>query len=54
MSPDNFQKVIKYQTFQKLFHTGFESVENIVCSFETNLGWKYIQSDQNVATIKDN
>ena len=39
LSPDNLKTVIKYQTFQTLFHRpSFESVANIVSSFETNLG----------------
>ena len=37
-SPDNFKAVIKYQTFQTLFHRpSFESVANIISPFETNL-----------------
>ena len=39
LSPDNFKTVIKYQTFQTLFdRPSFESVANIVSSFETNRG----------------
>ena len=39
LSPDNFKTVIKYQTFQTLFHRpSFESVANIVSSSETNRG----------------
>ena len=39
LSHDNFKTVIKYQTFQTLFdRSSFESVANIVSSFETNLG----------------
>ena len=39
LSPENLKMVIKYRTFQTLFHrAGFESVANIVSSFETNLG----------------
>ena len=34
--PDNFKGVIRYQTLQILFHSGFEKVANIVLSFETN------------------
>ena len=40
LSPENFITVIKYQTFQTLFHRpSFESVANILSSFETNLGY---------------
>ena len=39
LSPDNVKTVIKYQTFQTLFHRpSFESVANIVSSFETDVG----------------
>ena len=34
--PDNFKRVNKYQTFQTSFYGGFESVANIVFSFEAN------------------
>ena len=51
--PDKFKRVIKYQTFQTSFHSGFESLANIVFSFETNFGQRSIQSYQIVAIIKD-
>ena len=35
--PDNFKRVIQYQTLGTSFHGGFESVANIVFSFETKL-----------------
>ena len=38
LGPDNFKMVIKYQTFHTSFYAGFESVANIVFSFDTNLG----------------
>ena len=38
LSPDNIKKVIKYQTSHTLFYSGFESVANIVFSFETSFG----------------
>ena len=50
--PDNFKRIIKYQTFQTSFYGGFKSVANIVFSFETNLEWRSIQSYQTVAIIK--
>ena len=37
-SPDNFKRYIKYQFFQTLFYSGFESVANTVFSFQTNFG----------------
>ena len=37
-NPHNFERVIKYQTFQTPFYSGFESVKGIVFSFETNFG----------------
>ena len=49
--PDNFKRVIKYQTS---FYSGFESVTNIVFSFETNFGWRSTQSYQTLAIIKGN
>ena len=49
--PDNFRRVIKYQTFKTSFHCDFESVANIVFSFETNFGWRSVQSYQTVAII---
>ena len=36
--PDNFKRVIEYQTFKTSFYCDFESVANIVFSFETNFG----------------
>ena len=33
--PDNFKRVIKYQTFWTSFYDGFESVAKIAFSFET-------------------
>ena len=33
--PDNFKRVLTQQTFQTSFPGGFESVANIVFSFET-------------------
>ena len=48
-SPDNLKKVIKYQTFQTPFYSGFESIVNIVFSFEANFGQGFIQSYQTVA-----
>ena len=33
--PDNFKRVIKYQTLRTSFYGGFESVANIVFLFET-------------------
>ena len=53
-SPDNFKRAIEYQIFQTPFYNGFESVANIVFSFETNFGWGPIQSYQTVATSKGN
>ena len=38
LSPDNFKRVIKYQTSHTPFYSGFESVANIVFSFETSFG----------------
>ena len=35
-SPDNFKSVIKNQTFQTPFYSGFESAANIIFSFEAN------------------
>ena len=37
-SPDNFKRLIKYQTFQTPFHNSFESMANIVFLLETNFG----------------
>ena len=37
--PDNFKRVIKFQTFRTSFYSGLESVANIVFSFETDFGW---------------
>ena len=37
--PDNFKRIIKYQTVQTLF---YESIANIVFSFKTNFGWRSI------------
>ena len=48
------KKVIKYQNFQTPFYSGFVSVENILFSFETDFGWRSIQSYQTVAIIKRN
>ena len=53
-SPDNFKRVIKYQTFQTPFCRGFESMANILFSFGTNFGYRSIQSDQTIAIIKGN
>ena len=50
--PDNFKRVIKYQTFKNSFYCDFESVANIVFSFEIKFGWRSIQSYQTVAIIK--
>ena len=36
--PDNFKKVIKIPDFPDFLFCDFESVANIVFSFETNLG----------------
>ena len=36
--PDNFKRVIKYQTFKTSFYCDFESVTNILFSFEIILG----------------
>ena len=52
LSPDNFKRVIKYETFQTPSCNGFESAANIVLSFETNFGQRSIQSYQTVAIIK--
>ena len=38
LAPDNFQRVVKYQTLKTSFYCDFESVANIVFSFETNFG----------------
>ena len=35
-SDTHFKRVIKHQTFQTQFYSNFESVENIVFSFDTN------------------
>ena len=48
-STDNSKRVIKYQTFQTPFYSSFESVENIVFSFDTN----YEQSPFKVINDKD-
>ena len=50
-SPDNFKRVIRYETFQTPFNSSFESMANIVFSFETNFGQRSIQSYQTVAMI---
>ena len=50
MGPDNFKRVIKYQTS---FYCGFELVTNIAFSFEANVGQRSIQSYQFVAIIGD-
>ena len=36
--PDNFKRVIRFQTFETPLYGGFESVANIVFPFETNFG----------------
>ena len=54
LSPDNFKRFFKHQTFQTPFYSGFESVANILFSFETNFRKRSIQSDQTIAIIKGN
>ena len=44
--PDTFKRVIKYHTFKT--YCDFESVANIVFSFETNFGSRSIQSIQSI------
>ena len=36
--PDSFKRVIKYKTFKTSLFCDFESVADIVFSFETNFG----------------
>ena len=54
LSPYNFRRDIKYQTFQMPFYSSFESVANIVFSFNSNYYIESIQSCQTVAMIKSN
>ena len=51
-SPDNFKRVVKYQTFQMPFNSSYESVANIIFLFEINFEMRSIQSYQTVAVIK--
>ena len=37
-SPDNFKRLIKYQTFHTPFYDDFELMTNIVFPFETSFG----------------
>ena len=48
-SPDNFKRVIKYQTSHTPFYSRFKSVANIVSSFETSFRQRSIKSHLTVA-----
>ena len=51
LSPDNFKRIFKCQTFQTPFYSGFELAANIIFSFETDFGQRSIQGYLTVAII---